>query len=87
MNVCEELGARIATARNGLGLTQAELGERLGVPRGTVAAWEGGARVPGRAHLDVIGTTFGWSEDERAENALLAQRAAVERASQGPAAA
>jgi transcriptional regulator with XRE-family HTH domain len=36
------LGERIQAARRRTGLTQRELGERLGVDQATVRAWEGG---------------------------------------------
>jgi DNA-binding transcriptional regulator YiaG len=38
----------VRTLREALGLTQAELGERLGVDKATVARWENGKVRPGR---------------------------------------
>lgn len=83
-NACAELGALISAGRERLKLTQAELGEQIAekcgsepLSKATISAWEVGTRVPGRAHLEALGTLFGWTEAARARHALLAQRAAV----------
>jgi hypothetical protein len=49
----EEIGARMKTERDRLGLTQSELAERLGVIRLTVVKYEAGISCPG---IDQIGT-------------------------------
>jgi len=41
------LARQIRTARQDLGLTQAELAEQVGCPCATLAAWEQGYRTPG----------------------------------------
>lgn len=47
-------GAEVREMRQGLGLTQAEFGERLGVGRHSVRDWERGKRaVPGPANLAI----------------------------------
>ena len=40
--IARELGDRIVRAREAAGITQAELGRRLGRPRGSVHRWENG---------------------------------------------
>ena len=44
--------------------TQAELAERLGVERSTVAKWESGASQPQAAHLIALAEAFGCTVDE-----------------------
>src|SRR5215467_15656755 len=44
-------GLLIQTLRTTIGLTQAGLGERLGVSRRSVAEWEGGLSYPKAEHL------------------------------------
>lgn len=44
-------GRRLAGARDARGLTQGELGERLGVGYQQVSAWERGERTPGAESL------------------------------------
>jgi transcriptional regulator with XRE-family HTH domain len=41
----EQVGARIRQLRQSNGLTQAELGDRLGVSQASVSNWESGARL------------------------------------------
>jgi transcriptional regulator with XRE-family HTH domain len=57
------VGARIAKAREALGLSQVELAKKIGVPVGTLAGWEAGyngirknriARVAKALDLDAI---------------------------------
>lgn len=42
----ERMRKRMRELREENGLTQAELAEELDVPRGTVASWEAGGRLP-----------------------------------------
>ena len=44
----------ITTLREGLGLTQKEMGERIGVDKMTVSRWERGTLRPGAASLATI---------------------------------
>lgn len=44
----------IRTARIERGLTQGELGARLGVSQGTISFWENGTEVPTVEHLIVL---------------------------------
>ena len=46
-----ELGQRLVALRNRAGLTQAELGQQIGVSRRSILKWEGGDGVPNGAHL------------------------------------
>ena len=42
----EQLGARIAVAREQLGLSSEQLARRIGIRRGTLDQWEKGSREP-----------------------------------------
>lgn len=59
----DELGRQIQRARKAVDLTQAQLGERLGVGQTAVAAWEGGQNTPDARQLltlqRVLGVRFG----------------------------
>ena len=49
----------VRTFRKSLGLTQTELGERLGVTQGTISKWEAGVRTLSRRDvlaLEAVGT-------------------------------
>lgn len=56
-----ELGLTIKTVRVGLGLSQDQLAEKVGVTRAAVSAWENGQYGPGRKHhkklADALGLT------------------------------
>ena len=58
------VGQRIKTARKNAGLTQKELGEKIGVSFQAIAQWETGARNPKHESLkrisDAIGCNFYW---------------------------
>src|SRR5258707_3303924 len=47
-------GQVMLTLRTHIGLTQAGLGERLGVSRRAVAEWEAGSRYPKAKHLQQL---------------------------------
>ena len=47
----EEFGRRLAIARTARGLTQEELGERIGRPKNSISEWERGLRMP---YLDTV---------------------------------
>jgi transcriptional regulator with XRE-family HTH domain len=67
--VREVVGGNITRARVRAHLSQEQLGDRLGVERTQVSAWERGRRLPCARHLmaiaDALGRTHGWfySED------------------------
>jgi len=54
----------ILSARRRLGLSQLELGKRLGVSRETVGHWERWARAPGPEWTDGLKTVLNLSERE-----------------------
>ena len=101
MNSLLDIGAWLVAARRSAGITQAELGKRLGVPQQQVARWEARAyrnvdlervaTVADALALDAPGlaapSASGWSPDTR--GALLAAEApaAYAVASQWPPAA
>lgn len=51
MTILYELCERIAELRNSLGITQAELGKKLGVTRSAVNSWEMGLSIPQLKHV------------------------------------
>jgi transcriptional regulator with XRE-family HTH domain len=53
------LGSRIAEARRSAGLTQEQLGERVGAVQTAVAKWEGGDNEPSLAALTRIAAATG----------------------------
>ena len=53
------LGQRIAQYRKDLGISQEELGARLGVSRQAVSKWETGAATPGMANLIALAKELG----------------------------
>ena len=55
------LGEQIQALRKGLGLSQEELGDRLGVARQSVSKWESGATVPELDKLIAMSKLFGVS--------------------------
>lgn len=60
------LGERIQLLRRKQGLSQEELGERLGVSRQAVSKWETGQTLPDTANLLALAQLFGVSVDELA---------------------
>ena len=46
--------AELRARRQGLGLTQAQLGAKLGVAANTIARWERGATPVGSVHLGIV---------------------------------
>jgi len=59
-----EVGGRIAELRQGLGLTQRQLAEKLGVPQSNVAYWEAKAPAPPGEVLPSLARVLGVSVDE-----------------------
>lgn len=55
----EDLAARLKAVREGMGLTQQEFGDLLGVTDQTVSDWEGGRTVPRRSRLVQIAKRAG----------------------------
>jgi transcriptional regulator with XRE-family HTH domain len=47
-------GQAMLTLRTAIGLTQADLAERLGVSRKTIGRWEGGFSYPKAEHLKTL---------------------------------
>ena len=60
-------GQRIKTARKKEGLTQKELGEKLGITYQTVAQWENDLRNPKRETLQRIAAALGVSAQDLAD--------------------
>ena len=59
----EIIGKKIAAARKAKGLTQEQLGERLGVNFQSVSAWEQGKYIPDSEHLPVLARALDISLD------------------------
>ena len=57
------LGERIAQARKLAGLSQEQLGDRLGVSRQAVSKWESGQTNPDVAYVAEMCRLFGVSSD------------------------
>ena len=57
------LGERIASHRRALGISQEELGARLGVSRQAVSKWETSAAVPDMENLLALSREFGYSRE------------------------
>lgn len=68
------LGEQIAQLRRAGGLSQEELGEKLGVSRQAVSKWETGQSLPDTANLLAMAALFGVSADELAGSKSLAAR-------------
>lgn len=60
----KKIGAFIAFCRKEKGMTQAELGERLGVTNKTVSRWENGHYMPDLSLLEPLSVALGISLDE-----------------------
>lgn len=58
LEVSEEIGRAIRLAREALGLSQTELGKRVGVTRSAVSQWEKGLTVPSRDRALVVAQTL-----------------------------
>lgn len=63
MTILYELCERIAILRNNLGITQAELGKRLGVTRSAVNSWEMGLSIPQLKHVIEMAKIFNTTLD------------------------
>lgn len=61
-------GACVATLRTKLDMTQAELGERLGVEDSTVSRWESGDAFPRRENLKALASVLGVTEADLFRN-------------------
>ncbi len=60
----EQIGAYIAARRKAVGLTQAELGERLGITAQAVSNWERGETLPDTGLLQDLALILDTSADE-----------------------
>lgn len=60
----EQIGAYIAARRKAVGLTQAELGERLGITAQSVSNWERGETMPDTGLLQDLALILDTSADE-----------------------
>lgn len=58
------IGKRIVEARQMLGLTQTEFGQKLGVAKQTLANWEHGRSLPDIIMLSHIAATCGMKVDD-----------------------
>src|SRR5260221_2834428 len=75
----DELGARLAAARERAGFSQEDVALILGQPRPIISNWESGARVPATHHLAKLSTIYrvdmaallGRSEETRPNLELL----------------
>lgn len=63
MTILYELCERIAVFRNNLGITQAELGKKLGVTRSAVNSWEMGLSIPQLKHVIEMARIFNTTLD------------------------
>lgn len=59
----EELGKKIKTLRKTRGLSQEDLGEKLGLKRSTISNYEIGRRSPSLRELEKIGAILGVNLD------------------------
>ena len=57
------IGSRIALVRKAAGLSQTELGEKIGANKQTVSRWERGLRAPDGEYLRAITDICGCSAD------------------------
>lgn len=57
------IGQRMQRLREEDGMTQEELGEKLGVSQGTVSQWESGKRVPGGEAVKAMAELFDTTAD------------------------
>ena len=56
--------SRIKLVREGLGLGQEELAERLAISQQTVSLWESGQRTPGRRSWALIEHRLGYTQEQ-----------------------
>lgn len=63
MTILYDLCERIAELRNSLGITQAELGKKLGVTRSAVNSWEMGLSIPQLKHVIQMARIFNTTVD------------------------
>ena len=63
MTILYELCERITELRNGIGMTQAQLGKKLGVTRSAVNSWEMGLSVPQLKHVIEMSKIFNTTVD------------------------
>ena len=61
------LGERISQYRRSLGISQEDLGARLGVSRQAVSKWETGTSDPSTANLIALAKLYGISAQELLE--------------------
>ena len=61
--VNSDLGERIKTKRVMLGISQAELGRRLGVDKKSIREWESGRRAPSRTYAQTLDEWLNKGED------------------------
>lgn len=57
------IGQRMQRLREEDGMTQEEMGEKLGVSQGTVSQWESGKRVPGGEAVKAMAELFDTTAD------------------------
>ena len=63
MTILYELCERITELRNGIGMTQAQLGKKLGVTRSAVNSWEMGLSIPQLKHIMEMAKIFNTTVD------------------------
>lgn len=63
MIILYELCERISELRNNFGITQAELGKKLGVTRSAVNSWEMGLSIPQLKHVIEMARIFNTTID------------------------
>ncbi len=63
MRILYDLCERIAELRNSLGITQSELGKKLGVTRSAVNSWEMGLSIPQLKHVIEMARIFNTTVD------------------------
>jgi len=85
-----EIGRRLRDARRRLDLTQADVGQSLGVPRATISNWEVGRAAPSPEHLAALSTILQTPVDEllgveRSDDLLKEHREPYETPSGDPA--
>lgn len=61
-----EMGERLRSARQALGINQAKLGKVMAASRGTVSHWECGRRVPTAYQVDLLDTFVKRAEKRKA---------------------
>jgi DNA-binding transcriptional regulator LsrR (DeoR family)/transcriptional regulator with XRE-family HTH domain len=64
INFEESFGCKLRQMRERRGLTQRELGQRLGIGNASISLWESGTRVPTVTHLYLLCKALQFSADE-----------------------